>query len=60
MARRSLCCRRVNERVRQAARLLAERESAQRSVTEIALACGFNDASHFGRVFAGKMRMTPS
>ena len=26
----------------------------------IAFACGFNDASHFGRVFAARMHMTPS
>ena len=49
-----------DERVRQAARLLAAPESAHRSVTEIAFACGFNDVSHFGRMFAGKMGMTPS
>lgn len=49
-----------DERVRQAARLLAAPESAQRSVTDIAFACGFNDVSHFGRMFAGKMHMTPS
>ena len=35
-------------------------EAFHRSVTEIAFACGFNDASHFGRVFAAKMHMTPS
>lgn len=49
-----------DERVRQAARLLAAQESAHRSVTDIAFACGFNDLSHFGRMFADKMRMTPS
>lgn len=49
-----------DERVRQAARLLAAPASAHRSVTDIAFACGFNDVSHFGRMFAGKMRMTPS
>lgn len=48
------------ERLRQAARLLAAPESAHRSVTEIAFACGFNDLSHFGRLFAGTTRMTPS
>ena len=32
-------------------------EGARRTIT---LACGFNDLSHFGRVFAGKMQMTPS
>jgi AraC-like DNA-binding protein len=49
-----------DERVRQAARLLAAPESAHRSVTDIAFGCGFNDASHFGRSFAGTMHMTPS
>ena len=49
-----------DERVRQAARLLAAPGSADRSVTDIAFACGFNDLSHFGRMFTGKMGMTPS
>jgi AraC family transcriptional regulator, positive regulator of tynA and feaB len=49
-----------DERIRQAARLLTMPEAFHRSVTEIAFACGFNDASHFGRVFAAKMHMTPS
>lgn len=48
------------ERVRRAAELLASPRSAHRSITDIAFACGFNDLSHFGRVFAGKMHMTPS
>lgn len=48
------------ERINQAAKLLAMPEAYYRSVTEIAFACGFNDASHFGRVFAAKMHMTPS
>ena len=49
-----------DERVRQAARLLAAPEAAHRSVTDVAFACGFNDVSHFGRIFAGTMHMTPS
>jgi len=49
-----------DERVRQAAKLLIMPEALHRSVTEIAFACGFNDASHFGRVFAAKMHMSPS
>ena len=48
------------ERVRQAARLLASRGSAHRTVAAIAFACGFNDLSHFGRVFSSKMHMTPT
>jgi len=35
-------------------------EAAHRSVTDIAFACGFNDVSHFGRMFAARMHMTPS
>jgi AraC-like DNA-binding protein len=50
----------LDERVRQAARLLRSRAHAHRSVTEIAFRCGFNDLSHFGRVFAGRMHVTPS
>ena len=48
------------ERLRQAARLLAAPESTHRSVTDIAFACGFNDLSHFGRLFSGTMHITPS
>jgi AraC-like DNA-binding protein len=50
----------LDERVRQAARLLASPESAHRSITDIAFACGFNDLSHFGRAFATRMQATPS
>lgn len=49
-----------DERVRQAARLLIMPEASHRSVTEIGFACGFNDASHFGRVFAARMHMPPT
>ncbi|MGE0425309.1 MAG: helix-turn-helix domain-containing protein [Reyranellaceae bacterium] len=48
-----------DERVRQAARLLIMPEAFHRSVSHIAFSCGFNDASHFGRVFAARMHMTP-
>ena len=47
------------ERVRRAATLLATPEAAHRSVTEIGLACGFNDMSHFARTFAARMGLTP-
>ena len=50
----------IDERVRQAAKFLTAEAWAHRSVTEIAFGCGFNDASHFGRVFVAKMHMTPS
>lgn len=49
-----------NERVDRAAKLLIDAGAAHRSVTDIAFACGFNDVSHFGRVFAARMHMTPS
>jgi AraC-like DNA-binding protein len=48
------------ERLKGAARLLAAPEAAHRSVTDIAFSCGFNDSSHFGRVFAAKMGVTPT
>jgi len=49
-----------DERVSHATKLLAAREARHRSITEIAFACGFSDSSHFGRVFASRMQMTPS
>jgi AraC-like DNA-binding protein len=49
-----------DERVRQAMKLLIAPETAHRSITEIALACGFNDSSHFSRVFAARVQATPS
>jgi len=39
---------------------LASPHARRRTITEIAFACGFNDLSHFGRVFAERMGMTPS
>jgi AraC family transcriptional regulator, positive regulator of tynA and feaB len=48
------------ERVSRAAKLLGDPQAAHRSVTEIALACGFSDSTHFGRVFAAHMGMTPT
>lgn len=49
-----------DERVRQAARLLTAPEGANRSIGAIAFGCGFNDLSHFGRVFASRLHVTPS
>jgi AraC-like DNA-binding protein len=49
-----------DERLSQAMKLLAAPEAAHRSITEIAFACGFNDSSHFGRVFAARAQVTPS
>jgi AraC-like DNA-binding protein len=48
------------ERVNRAAQLLSAPEATDRSVTDIAFACGFNDSSHFGRVFAERMGTAPS
>jgi AraC family transcriptional regulator, positive regulator of tynA and feaB len=49
-----------DERVSRAAKLLSAPEAADRSITDIAFACGFNDSSHFGRAFAARMGMAPS
>jgi AraC-like DNA-binding protein len=49
-----------DERIRQAAKPLSAQEGAYRSITQMSFACGFNDASHFGRAFAAEMDMTPS
>jgi AraC-like DNA-binding protein len=49
-----------DERVNRAARLVSAPEAADRSITDIAFACGFNDSSHFGRMFAARMGMPPS
>jgi AraC-like DNA-binding protein len=48
------------ERIGRAAHLLRVPEAAHRTVTDIAFSCGFNDSSHFGRVFAARMSMTPT
>ena len=49
-----------DERLSQAASHLRSPDSAHRSITDIAFACGFNDSSHFGRLFFRKMQVTPS
>ncbi len=48
------------ERVKEAAGLLTSPAWAHRSITDIAFACGFNDLSHCGRVFAAAMDVSPS
>lgn len=50
----------LKERVSRAANLLTAPQARHRTITEIAFACGFNDLSHFGRVFADRNGMTPS
>ncbi|MBM2712805.1 helix-turn-helix domain-containing protein [Mesorhizobium caraganae] len=49
-----------SERIARAAKLLGAPDAAHRSVTEIAFSCGFNDSSHFGRVFVAQTSMTPT
>ena len=56
----TLMTRLWDERVNRAAKLLSAPDAADRSVTDIAFACGFNDSSHFGRVFVDRMGMAPS
>jgi AraC-like DNA-binding protein len=48
------------ERVSQAAKLLAKPDASHRSITEIAFTCGFNDSAHFTRAFAARVAVTPS
>lgn len=48
------------ERVQQAAKLLAMPDATHRTITEIAFACGFNDSAHFTRAFAARLAVTPS
>ena len=48
-----------DERIRQAAKLLMDPRAAHRSATD-ALARGFNDGSHFGRVCVRHVHMSPS
>ena len=48
------------ERLKQATTLLGSAVWAHGSITDIAFACGFNDVSRFGRVFAAEMQLTPS
>jgi AraC family transcriptional regulator, positive regulator of tynA and feaB len=48
------------ERLSRAAKLLEDPRAAHRSITEIAFDCGFSDSTHFGRVFASRMGMTPT
>ena len=48
------------ERIDRAANLLAQPAARERTITDIAFACGFNDVSHFGRAFEARMGATPS
>jgi AraC family transcriptional regulator, positive regulator of tynA and feaB len=48
------------ERTNLAARLLIDPGAAHRTITDIALACGFSDSSHFSRLFTASLGKTPS
>ena len=62
-SRNETVMRRVfGERIRRAAGLLKSPNAAFRTTTDIAFAfaCGFNDSSHLGRVFAAQVNMRPT
>ncbi len=46
-------------RLERCARMLEDPSQRQRSITEIALALGFNDMSHFSRAFRERFAMSP-
>ncbi len=49
----------LRSRLTRAARLLCNEYYAQHTITDIALECGFNSASHFGQSFRQRFKMTP-
>lgn len=49
-----------HRRLQMCVRELGEHAPASRSITEIALSCGFSNLSHFSRVFRDHMGMSPS
>ena len=50
----------LRRRLEECARAMADSAQRSRTVTEIAFLHGFNNASHFGRVFRERYRTTPS
>jgi AraC-like DNA-binding protein len=50
----------LRRRLEECARAMSDRTQRSRTVTEIAFLHGFNNASHFGRVFKERYGMTPS
>jgi len=56
----SMCGFLLRRRLERAAQLLRNEFYARRTVTDIALECGFNSASHFGQCFRRRFGMTPS
>lgn len=49
----------IRRRLERAAQLLRSEDHAAQSVTDIALECGFNSASHFGSRFRQRFGMSP-
>jgi AraC-like DNA-binding protein len=49
----------LRSRLMRAARLLCNEYYAQHTITDIALECGFNSASHFGQSFRQRFHATP-
>ncbi|WP_411349396.1 helix-turn-helix domain-containing protein [Paenibacillus sp. WLX2291] len=49
-----------HQRLQQSARMLADRRQLHRTVMDIALSWGFNDAAHFSRLFRQQYGMSPS
>lgn len=47
-------------RIEAASAALRDPSQRHRSITDVAFACGFRDSSHFGRVFAAELDLTPS
>jgi AraC-like DNA-binding protein len=50
----------LRRRLERAAQLLCNEFYARRTITDIALECGFNSASHFGQSFRQRFGQTPS
>lgn len=50
----------LDERLKEAARLMTSGSRARRSILEVAFAVGFNDGSHFTKAFTQKFGRSPS
>jgi len=54
-------CRWIRQsRLDRCAAQFREREPSRRSITQVAFACGFNDAAHFSRLFRAEFGLTPT
>ena len=49
----------LRRRLERAAQLLRSEFHSQQTITDIALECGFNSASHFGQCFRQRYGITP-